>query len=169
MLLEAKCSQIVYIVYVCQLSGILFFRIMFKCDLCHPMEYIDIPFVEFCAVMMCTQIGIESFFSFYSDDRLNESEFQTMAECLFCQRDKSWPLSGKNLHDMMKLLDTNQVLYIRMLTISLIADELRVSYGTLLNFIKLQILSYFGLIKSHHTLDKLILGGKVKGQRNRGR
>ena len=94
------------------------------------MEYIEIPFVEFCAVMMCTQIGIESFFSFYSDDRLNESEFHTMAECLFCHRDKSWPLSGNNLNDMMKLLDTNQVHIMHAYIISLIliiADELRVS------------------------------------------
>ena len=56
MLLEAKCSQIVYIVYVCQLSGILVFRIKFKCDLCHPMEYIEIPFVELCAVTMCNSL-----------------------------------------------------------------------------------------------------------------
>ena len=38
--------------------------------------------------------------------------------------------------------------------------------GTLLNFIKKQQLSYFGHVKRHKTLEKLILVGNVKGQRN---
>ena len=44
-------------------------------------------------------------------------------------------------------------------------------YGILrhLNFIKKQKLCYLGHIKRHQTLEKLILQGKVKGQRNRGR
>ena len=38
---------------------------------------------------------------------------------------------------------------------------------TRLNFIKKHKLSYFGHIKRHQTLNKLILEGKVNGQRNR--
>ena len=39
----------------------------------------------------------------------------------------------------------------------------------LLNLNKRQKSSYFGHIKRHKTLEKVILEGKVKGQRNRGR
>ena len=71
-------------------------------------------FVAIRVVMMCNSVKVtlemHLVLSFYSDDRLNEWEFQTMAECLFRHRDKAWPLSRKKLHDMMKLLDTNQVL-----------------------------------------------------------
>ena len=38
-----------------------------------------------------------------------------------------------------------------------------------MNLIKKQKLSCFGHMKRHQTLEKLILEGKVKGQRNRGR
>ena len=48
-----------------------------------------------------------------------------------------------------------------------IADELGATSGTPLNFIKKHKLSYFGHIKRHQTLEKLILKGK--GRRNGGK
>ena len=44
-----------------------------------------------------------------------------------------------------------------------------VTSGTLLNLIKKKQLSYFGHIKRHQPLEKLILEGKGKLQRNRGK
>ena len=38
-----------------------------------------------------------------------------------------------------------------------------------MNVIKKQNLCYFGPVKRHETLEKLILDGKVVGERNRGR
>ena len=46
-----------------------------------------------------------------------------------------------------------------------IADELRVRSGILLNFLKSK--HYFGHMKRHQTLEKLIPEVKVKGQKQR--
>ena len=64
---------------------------------------------------------------------------------------------------MMKIIMRNDVR-----TNLSIADELGVTLGTLLIFIKKQKLSYFGHIKIQQILEKLILERTVKGQRNRG-
>ena len=50
-----------------------------------------------------------------------------------------------------------------------LANELGVTSGVLLRLIKRQKLKYFGHLKRHDCLERIVMEGRVEGKRSRGR
>ena len=107
----------------------------------------------------------------------NEMKLRVVRACVFptatygCE---AWTLSKNmtkriNAFEMKCYRKILRVSWTEHRTNESITNELKVTPGSLLRTIKIQKLKYFGHVKRHNSLEKLILEGKIEGKRRQGR